>query len=358
MGRPLKQSGITMNAQIAVRMLLDWYDRQGRDLPWRHSQDPYRIWLSEIMLQQTTVAVVIPYYQAFLKRWPKIGDLAAADLDDVLALWQGLGYYARARNLHDCARIIQEQYAGIFPADEKALRALPGIGEYTAAALAAIAFNQPATVIDGNIIRVLARWWGISEPLPDLKKCLKPLARTCTPAQRPGDYAQALMDLGAMLCKPHNPDCPQCPIQSFCVGYENGQADSLPIRAPRRQKPRRFGTVFWITDPEGRVYLRRRPTRGLLGGMMEFPGSIWGATPLSSRQALSQALLPLDWCLVKGHVRHSFTHFHLELSVFRGSCPAPQVRSLDAGRWVHPRNFDRQPLPTLMRKVARLVLDP
>ena len=345
-----------MNTKDTVETLLDWYDRQGRDLPWRHTRDPYKIWLSEVMLQQTTVAVVIPYYQTFLERWPKIGDLAAADLDHVLALWQGLGYYARARHLHQCARIVQEHYAGIFPADEKALRALPGVGEYTAAALLAIAFNQPATVMDGNIIRVLARWWGLLDPLPALKTRLQPLARELTPRERPGDYVQALMDLGAMVCKPRTPLCSQCPIRTFCRGYQNGHAPSLPIRPPRRQKPRRFGTVFWIADCQGRIYLHRRPTKGLLGGMMGFPSSSWEPSPLSTRQALSQAPLPLDWSLVKGHVRHSFTHFHLELLVFRSSCSAAQAHTLDGGRWVHPHHFGNQPLPTLMRKVAQLVL--
>ncbi len=342
----------------AVQTLLDWYDCQGRDLPWRQTRDPYKIWLSEMMLQQTTVPVVIPYYQAFLERWPKIGDLAAAALDDVLAVWQGLGYYARAHHLHRCAGIIQKDYGGMFPADQQALRALPGIGDYTAAALAAIAFNQPATVIDGNIIRVLARWWGLREPLPGLKKHLKPLAGDLTPRERPGDYAQALMDLGAMVCKPRTPLCAQCPIQGFCRGYQNGHAPSLPIRPPRRQKPRRFGAAFWIADSQGRIYLYRRPTKGLLGGMMAFPSSSWEATPLSPRQALSQALLPLDWTPIKGHVRHSFTHFHLELSVFRGACSAAQADALNGGRWVHPRHFAAQPLPTLMRKVAALALKP
>lgn len=337
--------------------LLDWYDRNRRDLPWRAAPgarpNPYRVWLSEIMLQQTTVATVGPYFQAFLYRWPTVWDLAAAELDEVLHAWQGLGYYARARNLHRCAQRVVRDHDGRFPDTESELQRLPGVGSYTAAAIAAIAFDRPAVVVDGNVERVIARIFAVGEPLPDAKARIRELAAQLTPASRPGDYAQALMDLGATVCTPRSPKCLLCPWKQSCAG--RNEPGKFPARAPKRERPTRRGVAFWITRPDGSVLLRRRPEKGLLGGMIEVPSTPWVEGPMPTlAQAKRSAPLPvLDWRELPGTVTHTFTHFHLELRIIAGQVGR---KASPSALWSHPDAFGRQALPSVMKKVARHAL--
>jgi A/G-specific adenine glycosylase len=338
-----------------ARRLLAWYDRHRRRLPWRAAPgkraDPYHVWLSEIMLQQTTVAAVGPYFRDFIQRWPNVEDLAAAELDRVLHAWQGLGYYARARNLHRTARIVIEQHGGGFPDNEEALLELPGVGAYTAAAIAAIAFGKSATPVDGNIERVIARLFAVREPLPEAKTELRRLARMLTPRNRAGDFAQAMMDLGATVCLARRPKCLLCPIAADCQGYAKGIAEELPARSPKRPRPLRHGAVFWAVRRDGAVLLRRRPEKGLLGGMMEFPSSEWRAKPWREGEALAAAPLLSEWSALPGLVRHGFTHFELELRVFAG-----RVRTKKDGVWCAIDRLPEMALPTLMKKVARHAL--
>ncbi len=275
--------------------LLAWYDRHRRRLPWRalpgQHADPYRVWLSEIMLQQTTVKAVAPYYIRFLERWSDVGALAAAPLDDVLKAWAGLGYYARARNLHACARAVVEQHGGKFPASEEALRALPGIGAYTAAAIAAIAFDQQATPVDGNIERVIARLYAIETPLPAAKPEIHERAVALTPPRRAGDFAQAMMDLGATICSPKNPACALCPWNDVCVARARGDAETFPRRTPKREGALRRGAAFVVRRADGKVLVRTRPAKGLLGGMTEVPTTEWSKDFARSRSARGRAAI-------------------------------------------------------------------
>lgn len=303
-------------------LILAWYDRHHREMPWRVTPsaraagmrpDPYHVWLSEVMLQQTTVAAVGRYFVAFTTRWPTVEALAAAPLDDVLAAWAGLGYYARARNLHRCAVAVatraRTQRGGRFPDTQAELMTLPGIGIYTAAAIAAIAFDHPATVLDGNVERVMARLHAETDPLPGVKERLRAHASVLTPPRRPGDYAQAVMDLGATLCIPRRPACDLCPWHDACRGRAAGIAESLPAKAPKQAKPVRHGIAYFALDSRRRVLTQRRPERGLLGGMLALPTTGWDGSPPD--------LLPpfiADWQLA-GEVRHTFTHFHLRLTV-------------------------------------------
>ena len=330
--------------------LLSWYDRHRRDLPWRSPPgeyaDPYRVWLSEIMLQQTTVPAAAPYFRAFTERWPTVIGLAAASLDEVLVAWAGLGYYARARNLHKCAKAVAGQHGGRFPDTEAGLLELPGVGAYTAAAVAAIAFGRPATVVDGNVERVGARLFAVEEPLPGVKPKLRALAATLTPQERPGDYAQAMMDLGATVCTPRKPKCMLCPVAEACEARAAGIQEELPRRSVKADKPTRRGTAYWLINPEGAVLLRRRAEEGLLGGMAEVPSAGWepGGTP------------PLDvaWRQLPGTVRHTFSHFHLELQVLAGCAGADWARA--EGVWVPLDRLGDQALPSVMRKVVRHAL--
>jgi A/G-specific adenine glycosylase len=337
-------------------MLLAWYDRHRRVLPWRappgERQDPYRVWLSEIMLQQTTVVAVAPYFAAFLARWPDVASLAAAELDAVLHAWQGLGYYARARNLHACARAVVARHGGKFPADEAALRALPGIGAYTSAAIAAIAFDIQATAMDGNVERVIARLRAVTIPLPDAKPELHRLAAALTPARRAGDYAQALMDLGATICTKHKPKCVLCPWREPCAARRQGIADALPARRPKAVRPVRRGMAFWAVRADGAVLLRRRPESGLLGGMMELPSTEWRAESWTLAAARAAAPVAARWRTLPGVVRHGFTHFELELVVAAGTAQ----REPADGVWVALDRLGDYALPNLMKKVVEHAL--
>jgi len=336
--------------------LLDWYDRHRRTLPWRapagKRTPPYLVWLSEIMLQQTTVATVGDYFHRFVKRWPTLEALAEAPLDDVLSAWAGLGYYARARNLHACAKAVVEQYGGHFPEDESALLALPGIGRYTAAAIQAIAFDKPASAVDGNVERVIARLWAIETPLPDAKIAIAARAAELVPRERAGDYAQAMMDLGATVCTPRSPSCVICPLMQGCRARLRGIAEELPRRAPKADKPTRRGLAFVLMRRDGAVLLRKRPTKGLLGGMDEVPSSAWREGELSLADALKEAPVPANWKVLEGGVRHTFTHFHLELAVARAIATTGGLARLAPGAaWVTVDRMTERALPTVMRKI-------
>lgn len=342
-----------------VAALLDWYDREHRDLPWRagpgRRADAYRVWLSEIMLQQTTVKAVIPYFLKFLARWPTVKALAAADRDEVLAAWAGLGYYARARKLHECAVEIATNRGGKFPRASSELIELPGIGPYTAAAIAAIAFNEPATPVDGNVERVTARLFAVRQPLSQAKAELKRLAATLTPRDRPGDFAQAMMDLGATICSPKSPSCLVCPIQPDCAAAAKGLETVLPAKAVKPDRPVRHGIAFVGLREDGHVLLRKRPDAGLLGGMLEVPSTPWTDEAPSSRGAMRAAPVRASWWEVPGIVVHTFTHFRLEMTVFRAIVPIDADLTFWAEpercRWVHRRDLDEAALPSIMRKV-------
>jgi A/G-specific adenine glycosylase len=336
--------------------LLDWYDRHRRTLPWRapagKRAPPYLVWLSEIMLQQTTVATVGDYFHRFVKRWPTVEALAAAPIDEVLSAWAGLGYYARARNLHACARAVTERHGGIFPRSEEELLALPGIGRYTAAAIRAIAFDEPASAVDGNVERVIARLFAIETPLPDAKPEINLRAAELVPLQRAGDYAQAMMDLGATVCTPRAPRCVICPLMEGCEARKRRIAEELPRRAAKADKPTRRGLAFVLSRKDGAVLLRKRPTRGLLGGMDEVPSSDWREGALSIAEALKQAPVPAKWKVLEGGVRHTFTHFHLELTVAHAIATTSGLAKLAPdSAWCTIDQMTERALPTVMRKV-------
>jgi A/G-specific adenine glycosylase len=343
-------------AEIAAE-ILGWYDRNARTMPWRVGPDAradgvrpdaYAVWLSEIMLQQTTVAAVGPYFHEFLRRWPDVRALDRADDDQVMAAWAGLGYYARARNLLKCARAVADELGGEFPDTYAELIKLPGIGPYTAAAIAAIVFERRETVVDGNVERVIARLFGVETPLPEAKPELKGLADRLTPQNRPGDYAQGMMDLGATVCTPRRPSCALCPLTADCAAHAKGIAPELPRRTRKPAKPVRFGVVYIAQRADGAWLLERRPEHGLLGGMSGWPGSDWveEAIPVSKPPVES------DWREVPGEVRHTFTHFHLRLKLLRADVVTRAVPHV--GRFVPAAEFDRNDLPTVMRKAFDL----
>jgi A/G-specific adenine glycosylase len=330
--------------------LLVWYDRNRRVLPWRAGRgkraDPYRVWLSEVMLQQTTTAHAAPYFERFTARWPTVEALAAAPEEAIMAEWAGLGYYSRARKLIVCARAVAER--GGFPEDEAELRALPGVGEYTAAAISAIAFRKRAVPVDANIQRVVARLFAIEEPLPGAKKAIRAAAERIVPAERAGDFAQAMMDLGATICTPRDPKCLLCPLNGVCVARARGIQSELPRKAAKKARPLRAGTAFWI-EREGAVWLVRRPGRGMLGGMRALPDDGWSARANGS----GEAPLPGAW-RAGGVVRHTFTHFDLELglAIYAGG----EVGEPQGGEWWPVTEIEAAGLPTLFAKVARLAL--
>jgi A/G-specific adenine glycosylase len=333
--------------------LLRWYDTHRRDLPWRarpgETAEPYRVWLSEIMLQQTTVAAVKPYFEAFLARWPTVEALADAPLDEVMRAWAGLGYYARARNLHACAQLIASDCVGRFPSTESELLSLPGVGPYTAAAIATIAFNAPCVALDGNVERVVTRLFAISTPARLAKAEIREKTRSFLSRARPGDFAQALMDLGATVCTPRAPSCGRCPLSESCTAYTAGEAEAFPVKAQKTAKPRRKGAVFVLHCGDS-VLLRQRAPQGLLGGMTAFPATPF-ADDFDIRDACDHAPVETNWRALPGAVSHVFTHFSLELTVFSGHVapPAPAVKDC---RWAAAGELGNQGLPTLMRKVA------
>ncbi|NSX53771.1 A/G-specific adenine glycosylase [Parasulfitobacter algicola] len=335
--------------------LLDWYDRHARTMPWRigpadrkagQIPDPYRIWLSEVMLQQTTVAAVRDYFHRFTTRWPTLTDLASAKDADVMAEWAGLGYYARARNLLKCARVVTDEYDNKFPGKYTELLKLPGIGPYTAAAISSIAFDAPETVVDGNVERVMARLFNIHTPLPAAKMPLTEKAALLTPQKRPGDYAQAVMDLGATICTPKNPACGICPWHDPCVARAEGTQAELPKKMPKKPKPTRFGIIYIARRDDGAFLLETRPDKGLLGGMLGWPGSDWTDAPEENPP------LDADWRTLDAEARHTFTHFHLRLTVqiaYVGLNATPT-----RGEFIELHAFQSSSLPTVMRKAFDL----
>lgn len=336
--------------------LLDWYDVHARELPWRIGPDarqngtrpdPYRVWLSEIMLQQTTVAAVQEYFLKFTTLWPTVSELAAADDARVMAEWAGLGYYARARNLLKCARAVAGGHGGRFPESREILLTLPGIGPYTAAAISAIAFDQPETVVDGNVERVMARVHAIHTPLPRAKPELTSLASGLTPEERPGDYAQAVMDLGATICTPRNPACGICPWSGPCKARAEGVQAVLPAKEPKKPKPIRYGIAYLARRADGAWLLERRPDKGLLGGMLGWPGSTWSEDPPTDTPPIAAA-----WRDPGAEVRHTFTHFHLRLALRTARVPQDAVP--DRGEFVERNAFRPGDLPTVMRKAFDL----
>ena len=339
--------------------LLRWYDDHARDLPWRVGPaarvagmrpDPYRVWLSEIMLQQTTVATVKAYFEKFTATWPDVKSLADSPRDDVLSAWAGLGYYARARNLHACAQVVAEERGGVFPATEVELLTLPGVGRYTAAAIASIAFDEVATVLDGNVERVMARLHAVEAPLPKSKSVLYDIAASETPPVRPGDYAQAVMDLGATVCTPRKPRCDLCPVAGLCAAREAGIAADLPRKTPKKAKPTRQGICYLAVRADGAVLLTTRPDEGLLGGMAELPGTDWGEdAPMPAPPVAA------DWREM-GAVRHTFTHFHLTLRVLRSDVPPDALA--ERGSWIPAARLDAAALPTVMRKALACGMGP
>lgn len=358
------QKKVRLEKKPIAAPLLDWYDRQGRSLLWRVKEvgggnalaNPYHVWLSEIMLQQTTVATVGAYFQKFLQMWPTVEALAAAELDDVLSAWAGLGYYARARNLHKCALEVVALYGGEFPADEAALKALPGIGDYTAAAVAAIAFGLPTAPVDGNIERVFARLHRLAETMPKGKPTVKKLLAVEVPETRNNDFVQALMDLGATVCTPTKPACLLCPLKGSCQAYRDGVAEDYPKKAPKKQKPTRHAAAFLIIN-QGQIYLPKRGDKGLLAGMREVPTSAWCDGPLKRQDEASLlAAAPYDagWQRLAGYVRHTFTHFHFEVAVYQVSKGAGTWLGAQDRADVHRMaDLDDLALPTLMKKIIQ-----
>jgi A/G-specific adenine glycosylase len=341
---------------VAAQALLAWYDHHRRDLPWRaiagESQAPYRVWLSEIMLQQTTVEAVKPYFARFLTLWPHVEALAKAEDQALFSAWAGLGYYARARNLLACARQVVADYGGIFPADEACLRALPGIGDYTAAAIRAIAFNQPALVVDGNVERVITRLFAIKTPLPKAKSEIKAALAPLASHLRPGDFAQAMMDLGATICTPRKPACVLCPWQGDCVAAREGRATDFPVKLAKKPKPVRYGAAFVALNPLGQILVRSRPEKGLLARMSEVPGSEWRENE-PGYDGKDGAPFDALWLRMETPIIHVFTHFELRLWVYHAQM-SRDVLVPQGCRWVGGNALIQEPLPTLFRKVIDL----
>ncbi|MBA5724141.1 A/G-specific adenine glycosylase [Candidatus Liberibacter sp.] len=337
--------------------ILNWYDANYRTLLWRtppspckenHSNltDPYKIWLSEIMLQQTTVIAVKPYFKKFIEKWPTIFNLAAARYEEVLSAWAGLGYYTRTRNLKKCADIIVQQYGGKFPDEIETLRKLPGIGDYTAAAIVAIAFNRFAVVVDANIKRVISRYFAITEPMPSAKSIIHTRTREITSISRPGDFAQAMMDLGSLICTPKQPSCISCPIQKNCLAFSKGITQSLPTKIKKEQKPLRVGAAFLAITPENKILLRKRTKGRLLNGMDELPGSDWTSKKDGGTDA-KEAPFFAHWIFCDT-VIHTFTHFNLKLFIWKAD--VPKTIAIPESRWCHIQDLKDAALPTVMKK--------
>ena len=334
-------------------LLLKWYDRHARPMPWRMPpaqskqglrSDPYHTWLSEVMLQQTQVATVGKYFLKFVAKWPSISDLASADTEDVMKAWAGLGYYSRARNLKKCAEIIVSEHNGRYPQNITELKKLDGIGEYTAAAIAAIAFNQPVAVIDGNVERVIARLYRIRKPLRQAKPEIHQIVSKLLCKKRPGDFAQAMMDLGATLCSPKKPACSLCPVAAHCAAFANADMEAFPVKASKKAKPTRKGAAFIIINNKGAVFLRKRKTSGLLGGMSEVPTSDWNSRR-DGVLGVGAAPFKANWKSCRS-IKHGFTHFHLELEVWKTECEI----AAGAGWWSEHDQIANEALPTVMKK--------
>ncbi len=344
-----------------AKTLLAWYDRHARSLPWRVSPqdraegvapDPYRVWLSEVMLQQTTVAAVKTYFARFTARWPTVEDLAAAPEDEILGEWAGLGYYARARNLFACARTVANAHAGAFPRTAERLKALPGIGDYTSAAIAAIAFDEPVAVVDGNVERVITRLYAIETPLPAARKTIREKMAAITPRKRPGDFAQGMMDLGATVCTPKSPNCMLCPLREGCRAAAEGRQGEFPVKAPKRGAPERQGAAFVaVRALDGAVFLRKRPDKGMLGGMSEAPSTDWSARA-NGATGLASAPFPANWRFA-GTIEHGFTHFRIVLEVYVATIATDPPL---AGWWSTSERRTAEALPTLMTKVLTRAL--
>ena len=344
--------------------LLDWYDGAARRLPWRIAPsdrisgtvpDPYRIWLSEIMLQQTTVATVKSYFEKFTNRWPTVHDLAAASEDDVLKARAGLGYYSRARNRKKCADMVVRDHSGQFPADLAALRALPGIGDYTSAAIAAIAFNMPAPVVDGNVERVFSRLHAVETPLPKAKEEIKALVVQALPAARPGDFAQACMDLGATICTPKRPSCLHCPVRSFCAAQKDHDPETFPVKPAKKQKPLRLGAAYVVTSKAGAVLLEKRVSKGLLANMAQVPTTDWNARKDGATDLSGAPTTKTKWreC---GEINHVFTHFSLRLTVWKTATADGAIEPGTTQWWSGADKLQDEALPTVMKKVIACAL--
>lgn len=345
-------------AQNFRKKMLNWYAKHRRVLPWRTlpeddtAPDPYKVWLSEIMLQQTTVNAVIPYFVKFTEKWPSVHDLAYAENEEVMENWAGLGYYARARNLHKCAKVVSEDYNGVFPDDEPLLKTLPGIGDYTGAAIRSIAFNKPSTVVDGNVERVFSRYFALEKPLPDVKKDIKTIAATFSKnyEDQPANYAQALMDLGATICTPKSPACVLCPISQDCIGYAQGQAEKYPIKAIKKKVPKRYGYAYIITDGDY-IILEKRPEKGLLGGMYGVPTTEWEDNKNTLSHSSEFKRIP-DTHNQK--IEHVFTHFHLTLEVYITDLTNCS-QSFQGIKRIHKNDLKKFGLPTVFKKVINTI---
>ncbi len=335
-----------------VQDLLHWYQQHKRILPWRYQNNetpnPYYVWLSEIMLQQTVAKTVIPYFINFTTKWKTIHQLSTAQDEDIMTAWAGLGYYARARNLLECARYIVKHYDGVFPNEESELLKLKGIGPYTAAAIISIAFNKPAAPVDGNIERVISRIYAIKTPIPALNKKVKEITQNLIPKTQSSDFTQSMMDLGSMICKPKNPHCSDCPVQQHCLVYQQGNMENFPYRRPKQKKPNRSGTVYWLETQSGDILMTRRPNKGLLGGMLMFPSKGWD----KNHNTTLPDLLPDIWTqkIEPLQITHVFTHFKLTLTIKSAIAPS-EFMTPNTYRWIKKSSFEKQAIPSVMKKV-------
>ena len=335
--------------------VLNWYSLNKRDLPWRYKnnsqKDPYKIWVSEIMLQQTTVQTVIPYYKKFIKRWPNVKKLSTSNINEVLDFWSGLGYYRRAKNLHLTSKIISNQFDGVFPLEENEIIKLPGIGEYTAAAIRAIAKDEEDTVVDANIERVIARVFYLKKPIKKIKKEIKQNAKKLTPKLNNGDYIQALMDIGSLICTPKDPLCNDCPIEKFCITKKKNAVNEIPKKIIKNDKPVREGIVFWIKNKNNQILLKRRDETGLLPGMLEFPSYNWSKNKINENDKKILSIKNIKKLNKK--VIHEFSHFKLKLTVYEKN--KFNKNKID-GMWVGIDEINELGLPTLMKKVYQQMM--